>query len=100
GQLFGSPDQNRARSGVDSSYATLEHRFHSGLQLRNNFLAGKYDKFYQNVYPGNAVNASGTLTLSAYNHQIDRINVFNQTDLIYQANFGGMQHTLLFGSEV
>jgi catecholate siderophore receptor len=100
GQLFGSPDQNRARSGVESSYATLEHRFHGGLQLRNNFLAGKYDKFYQNVYPGNAVNASGTLTLSAYNHQIDRTNVFNQTDLIYQANFGATQHTLLFGSEV
>lgn len=99
GQLFGSPDQNGARSTVNSSYTTLEHRFNSGLRLRNNFLAGKYGKYYRNVYPGSAVNAAGTFSLSAYDHEIDRTNTFNQTDLIYAANLGRMRHTFLFGFE-
>src|SRR6185503_16078498 len=52
-----------------------------------------------NVYPGAAVNAAGTLQLAAYNHQVDRMNAFNQTDVTYDARFAGMRHTLLFGSE-
>ena len=99
GQLFGSPDQNWARSTVNSAYATLEHRFENGLKLRNNFLAGKYGKFYQNVYPGSAVNAAGTFSLDAYNSEIDRTNTFNQTDLIVDTNLGKMRHTFLFGVE-
>ena len=98
-QLFGSPNQNRAQSTVNSTNLTLEHRFGSGLRFRNNFLAGKYGKFYQNVYPGSAVNAAGTFTLSAYNHQIDRTNTFNQSDLIYDTVVAGMRHTFLFGIE-
>src|SRR6185503_1639587 len=37
---------------------------------------------------------------SAYNHQIDRTNAFNQTDLIYDATLGRTTHTLLVGVEV
>ncbi|HEY7058644.1 MAG TPA: TonB-dependent siderophore receptor [Vicinamibacterales bacterium] len=99
-QFFGSPDQNDARSGVDSGTFTIEHRFGNRLTLRNTLLTGRYDKSYQNVYPGSAVNASGTLTLAAYNHEIDRTNTFNQTDLIYTARLGGMSHTLLGGMEL
>jgi catecholate siderophore receptor len=99
-QLFGSTDQNDARSGVDSASATVEHRFSSSLTFRNTFLTGRYGKSYQNVYPGSAVSATDTLTLSAYNHDIDRTNAFNQSDLIYATEFGGMSHTLLAGVEV
>jgi catecholate siderophore receptor len=98
--LFGSADQNSARSGVDSASATVEHRFGTKLLFRNNFLAGRYDKFYQNVYPGSAVGAGGTLTLAAYNHGIDRTNAFNQSDFIYTGKIAGMEHTILFGAEV
>src|SRR6185503_5903613 len=54
-QFFGSTTQNEAESGVNSAYATFEHRFAGGLRLRNSLLVGRYDKFYQNVYPGSAV---------------------------------------------
>ena len=98
-QLFGSRDQNEAQSGVDSAAVKLEHRFNRSVRLRNNFLAGRYEKFYQNVYPGSAVTATDTLTLSAYNHAVDRTNVFNQTDLIIEGRHAGMAHVLLAGVE-
>ncbi len=99
-QFFGSTAQSVARSGVDSGSATLERRLGAHLSFRNNFLAGRYDKFYQNVYAGSAVNAIGTLTLSGYNHGIDRTNTFNQSDFIYSGAIGGVEHTILFGAEI
>jgi catecholate siderophore receptor len=99
-QLFGSRSQNDARSGVDSARAGLEYRFAGNLVLRNTLLVGRYDKYYQNVYPGTAVGAAGTLSLSAYNHEIDRVNAFNQTDLIYSRRLFGVEHTMLSGIEV
>jgi len=98
-QLFGSRDQNEATSGVDSAGLTLEHWLGESVRLRNSFLAGRYDKFYQNVYPGSALSADETLTLSAYNHAADRTNVFNQTDLIVEKRIGGIEHVLLAGVE-
>ncbi len=98
-QLFGSTSQNDARSGVDSAYGTFEHRFRPTVTLRNTFLVGRYDKSYQNVYPGSAVSAANTFTLSAYNHDIDRTNAFNQTDLIVSTRLIGMNHTILSGVE-
>jgi catecholate siderophore receptor len=98
-QFFGSRDQNRAQSGVDAASATFEHRFNRALSLRNSLLVGRYEKYYQNVYPGSAVSVAETLSLSAYNHQVDRTNTFNQTDLLYRADWGRMTHTLLFGVE-
>ena len=99
-QLFGSRDQNEARSGVDSAALTLDRGVGRSVRLRNSFLAGRYDKFYQNVYPGSAIGAGGTLTLSAYNHAMDRTNVFNQTDVIVRGRAGGVDHVLLGGIEL
>jgi catecholate siderophore receptor len=98
-QLFGSTSQNDARNGADTARATLEYRFSNGLVLRNNLLVGRYDKYYQNVFPGSAVSTSGTFALSAYNHTIDRVNTFNQTDLIYDRRLFGVEHVLLGGVE-
>ena len=98
-QFFGSLNQNQAVSGVDSAYATIEHRFSPSLTLRNHTLVGRYDRTYQNVYPGSAISAANTLTLAAYNHDVDRTNAFNQTDLTWRARTGGVLHTLLAGVE-
>ena len=85
---------------VDGLYAVLDHDFGNGLHLKNSFRATHYDKFYQNVYPGSAVNAAGNLTLSAYNNANQRTNVFNQTDLTKKLSAGGIEHTLLAGLEL
>ncbi|HKA42364.1 MAG TPA: TonB-dependent siderophore receptor [Burkholderiales bacterium] len=98
--FFGNADQSHARSVVDGAYATIEHDFGGGLQLRNTLRATHYDKYYQNVFPGSAVNAVGNLTLSAYNNANKRTNFFNQTDLIAKFSAGGFEHTLLVGAEL
>jgi catecholate siderophore receptor len=50
------------------------------------------------VYPGSAVSAAGTLTLSAYNNANRRTNLFNQTDLTKKFSAGAFEHTVLAGS--
>jgi catecholate siderophore receptor len=100
GRFFGNANQSRAKSHVDGAYAILDHDFGSGWQLKNTFRATDYDKYYQNVYPGSAVNATGNLTISAYNNSNDRTNIFNQTDLTTKFLAGGVEHTLLLGMEI
>jgi catecholate siderophore receptor len=72
-----------------------------GLSVRNRTRVARYDKFYQNVYPG-AVNTAGTLvSLLGYNNAIYRRNVFNQTDLTYTlGRSGAVRQTLLVGGEI
>jgi catecholate siderophore receptor len=85
---------------VDGAYAIFDHDFGGETQLRNTFRVTRYDKYYQNVYPGSAVNGVGNLTLSAYNNANKRTNFFNQTDLTTKLRTGGIEHTLLTGIEL
>jgi catecholate siderophore receptor len=98
--FFGNASQSHARSVVDGAYAVLEHDFGGGMQLKNTFRVTHYDKYYQNVFAGSAVNAAGNLTLSAYNNANQRTNVFNQTDFTRKLTAGGFEHTLLAGLEL
>ncbi|NBW07559.1 MAG: TonB-dependent siderophore receptor [Caulobacteraceae bacterium] len=97
--FFGDPRQSPTDTDIDAFSAMVEHRFSNGLTLRNRTRIADYDKFYQNVFPG-AVNATTqTVAISGYNTATQRQNVFNQTDLIYKLQAGGMSHTLLAGAE-
>lgn len=100
--FFGNADQSRARSIVDGFSAILDHDLGGGVQFKNSFRITHYDKFYQNVFPNTTtpVNASGQVTLSAYNNANQRTNIFNQSDLTTKVNVGGFEHTLLTGLEL
>jgi catecholate siderophore receptor len=98
--FFGNASQSTAHSYVDSAYAIFNHDFGGGKNLKNTFRATYYDKYYQNVYPGSAVGAADSLTLSAYNNANDRVNFFNQTDFTQKLKTGGLEHTLLLGLEL
>ena len=98
--FFGNAGQSHARSYVDGAYALIDHDLGGGMQLRNNTRLTYYNKYYQNVYPGSAVDAAGNMTLSAYNNSNDRANFFNQTELVKRLVAGGMEHTLLAGLEL
>jgi len=100
GNFFGNAAQSKAHSYVDSAYAILEQDLGGRRILRDTFRATYYDKYYQNVYPGSAVDAAGNLTLSAYNNANQRSNAFNQTDLIQKFGSGDVEHTLLLGMEL
>jgi catecholate siderophore receptor len=96
---YGDPADSRIRANVSLVSAAVEHRA-GNLTIRNHTLFGDYDRFYQNYVPG-AVNAAQTqVTLTAYNNDTRRRNLFNQTDLIYGATSGRIRHTLLGGIEL
>jgi catecholate siderophore receptor len=79
----------------------VERVIGGGLTVRSHTTWTRYDKFYQNVYAGSAVDASGTqVSLAAYNNATTRANLFNQTDLTGAITTGGIAHTLLAGVEV
>lgn len=98
--FFGNAGQSNSVQDTDRFSAVLDQALGNGWQLKNTFQAAYYDKFYQNAYPGSAVSAAGTMTLSAYNNQNWRTNVFNQTDLTKKFTAGGLEHTVLAGVEV
>ncbi|MDF2114963.1 TonB-dependent siderophore receptor [Roseiarcaceae bacterium H3SJ34-1] len=98
--FYGSPYYNKAKANVDSVMASIDHDFGNGLTVRNATIFADYHKFYQNVYPGGAVNAAATsVNLSAYQHWTNRRNLINQTDFTYKVATGPVFHTLAFGAE-
>ena len=100
GAFFGDPARSPTEATVNVLSAVLEHRFGTGVTLRNRISYGDYDKFYQNVFPG-AVNAAGTsVAITAYNNSTSRRNLFNQTDLIVSRRTGRIGHTVLLGAEL
>ncbi|MBN8733838.1 MAG: TonB-dependent siderophore receptor [Acidobacteria bacterium] len=96
--FFGNPHDSRARAAVHLGSLTLEHQA-GQWNLRNATLAGDYDKFYSNVFPG-ALNANTMqVSLSGYDNGTVRRNLFNQTDATTTVSAWGIRHTLLLGSE-
>ena len=103
--FFGSPDLNVARANVQQTMAFIDHDFGNGLTAKNSTMFADYQKFYQNVYPGNgplagAVNPSETsFNRAAYQHTTNRDNLFNQTDFVFKTSTGPASHTIAFGTE-
>ena len=99
--FFGNPNLNHALVDAHIATAVINHDTDAGLNIRNSTRYANYDKFYQNIFPGGAVNTAGTsVNLTAYNNETDRQNIFNQTDLTYKLDAGWTRHTLLGGVEV
>ncbi|HJR67310.1 MAG TPA: TonB-dependent siderophore receptor [Gemmatimonadaceae bacterium] len=97
--FFGDPNASRSRLVMHGGSATIEREW-GGLSFRNRSRVVRYDKFYQNVFPG-AVNDAGTeVSLSAYNNGTDRRSLFNQTDLVYTLGSGRLRQTFLVGAEL
>jgi catecholate siderophore receptor len=99
-QFFGNAGQSRAHSYFDTLAAVLDYDLTGGWQLRNTLRYTRYHKYYQNVYPGSAVNAAGNMTISAYNNLNERDNVFNQADFTRRLTWGSTRHNVLAGIEL
>jgi len=97
--FFGDPDASEAWVRVNAFNALVEHEFGQDMLLRNRTRYADYDKFYQNVFPGNVNNAATTVGLSAYNNATGRQNLFNQTDLLFSASTGTLEHRIVTGLE-
>jgi catecholate siderophore receptor len=97
--FFGNPNDSYVRARVNLGSAVIEHQA-GGLNIRNGTQFGAYDRGYQNFVPGAVSADKSTVALSAYNNATERLNIFNQTDLIYAVSTGRIRHTLLAGAEV
>ena len=101
GTFFGDPGQSPTYATVNQGSITIDHAFNDDLRLRNRTVYADYDKFYQNVFAGGAVDpATDLVALSAYNNQQLRENFFNQTDLTFSAQTGAVGHEFLVGMEL
>ncbi len=99
--FFGDPDQSPTYATVNQGAATIDHAFNDNVRLRNRTVYADFDKFYQNVFAGGAVNAdTGLVQLSAYNNEQLRENIFNQTDLTFSTATGSIGHEFLVGVEL
>ena len=99
--FFGDPGRSPTYATVNQGSVTIDHAFNDRLQLRNRTVYADYDKFYQNVFAGGAVDpATNLVPLAAYNNQQLRENFFNQTDLTFSAQTGAVGHELLVGMEL
>ncbi len=98
--FFGSPLYNTTHADVQTSMAVIEHDFGNGLTVKNSSLYADYNRAYQNIYPGGAVNpATNQFAYAGYQHQTDRENAINQTDFTYKTWTGPIYHTVAFGTE-
>jgi catecholate siderophore receptor len=103
--FYGSPFLNVALANVHTWMGFIEHDFGNGLTMKNGTYYAEFDKFYQNIYPGNgplagAVNTSvTTFNRAAYNNTTNRNNLFNQTDFFYKMFTGPFFHSIAFGTE-
>jgi len=97
--FFGDPDNSRVRAGVNLGSAVIEHQA-GRFNIRNRTLFGDYDRFYQNYVPGAVTADKQSVSISAYNNATKRRNLFNQTDVTFEASTGAVRHTLLAGAEV
>ena len=98
--FFGNPDSSYAEALVLGGDATVERQSERAL-LRSHLRFTRYNKFYQNVYPGSAVDASGSqVNLSAYNNDTFRSNVFSQSEAVVRLPLGRLPQTLLVGVEL
>ena len=102
--FFGDPERSYGTTNVDLATLAVEHVVSDDLTLRSRTLYGDYDKDYVNIYPGGAAVAGftgvpATYPLQAYRNISPRQNLFNQTDVVWKASWGGIRHTLLAGAE-
>lgn len=95
--FFGNSGNSRARMQLSSGNMAVSHTGSYG-QVRSRTAFTSYNKFYQNIYPSGATATDATL--SAYNHDIDRTNWYNQTDVIASRYTGSILHEVVGGVEL
>ncbi len=95
---FGNPQDSRVNARADTVSATVERQF-GRVNIHNRTLLGSYERGYQNYVPGAVDAAKLQVSLSAYNNDTRRLNLFNQTDVTAIVSTGAIRHTLLAGVE-
>jgi len=97
--FFGDPSNSRVRAGVNLFSAVIDHQA-GRFNLHNRTMFGDYNRFYQNFVPGAVTADNSNVSITAYNNGTKRRNLFNQTDVTFNASTGSVKHNFLAGAEV
>jgi catecholate siderophore receptor len=98
--FFGDPGASQSSARVLAGNVSAEHQTAGGVTLRGKLRSVRYDKRYQNVYPG-AVDSSGSrVTLLGYSSDILRDNLLTQAEAAGSVTSGNVRHGLLAGVEL
>ena len=99
-QFFGVPGVNRTTLEADIVKLRIDGTVTPDLSFSTTALYGDYDKVYTNVFPSGAATArTGTVALDAYSDPTTRQNLLIQSNLVWTAMTGGVDHIVLFGLE-
>jgi catecholate siderophore receptor len=102
--FYGVASLSRNEVTVNSTFFNIEHNFSENINFKNSTRYTDYDKWYQNVYADDLPNVVGVVNdefkLSGYYDNTQRQNFFNQTDITWNFDFAGFEHTLLTGLEI
>jgi len=97
--FFGDPNNSHVRAGVNLFAANIDHQL-GRFNIHNRTMFGDYDRFYQNYVPGAVTRDKTQVSITAYNNATKRRNLFNQTDVTFNASTGNVHHNFLVGAEV
>lgn len=97
--FFGNPNESVSEFDRNAVTGVLEHAFSDSLTFRNSLSYADNAKIYANVFAGAAVQSTGDVPLISYVLSQERQNLFNQSDLIWKFDTGGIGHTVLAGVE-
>ncbi|MET0335606.1 MAG: TonB-dependent siderophore receptor, partial [Rhizobacter sp.] len=102
GAFFGNPDASTTWVRVNAVDLQFDLALAPGWNLHNRTRQARYNKFFQNVFPG-AVRMNGgvmEVSLVGHNSKMTRHNTFSQTDLTVTVDQGPVRHELLAGIEL
>jgi catecholate siderophore receptor len=97
--FFGDPNNSHVRADVNLFAANIDHQV-GRFNIHNRTMFGDYDRFYQNYVPGAVTADKAKVSITAYNNATKRRNLFNQTDVTFNASTGKVRHNFLVGAEV
>lgn len=100
--FFGNPEDSPTHVNAWSFNSLIEHTFDSGIKVRNRTRYADYDKIYQNIFASGqatAEDATGTVSIGAYNNATKRENIFTQTDVLFKLSTWGVAHEFMTGVE-
>jgi len=98
--FFGDPEDSYADVDVHIGSFAIEHQLTERLMVRNRTQYADYDKFYQNIFPGDLNETTNRVSISGYKDIAQRENLISQTDLVWSGEIAGIEQTVLFGFEL
>lgn len=98
--FFGDPANSHNGVAIDGLTARLEHQLSPSARFTTQLHYARYDKYYQNVFPGGVDDGGATVRMLGYGSATRRGNLFYQADLELDATTGALRHRITTGLEL